>query len=148
MLRDFRAVLLRGNVVDLAIAVVIGAAFGAVVTAFVADFLTPLIGAIFGTQDFSNLTFTINGSVFKYGHFLNAVISFVLIAAAIFFVVVKPINAIQARRSRGQGEEVPTTRPCPECLSDIPLAAKRCSYCTAPVEPVVEQEQEPEPAGV
>ena len=105
MLAEFKKFLLRGNVVDLAVAVVIGAAFGAVVTALVEDLITPLIAAIVGKPDFSDLSFTINGSKFAYGHFINAVISFVIIAAAIFFLVVKPINAIQARRRTDEEEE-------------------------------------------
>ena len=105
MLTEFKKFLLRGNVVDLAVAVVIGAAFGAVVAAFVADIVTPVIAAIGGKPDFSGLTFTINGSTFRYGHFINAIISFVIIAAAIFFLVVRPINAIQARRRTGEEEE-------------------------------------------
>ena len=132
MIKEFRQFLLRGNVVDLAVAVVIGVAFGAVVTAFVADLITPLIAAIFGKPSFSGLTFTINGSRFLYGEFLNAVLSFVLVAAAIFFVVVKPMNALAARRARA---EDPTTRDCPECLSEIPLAARRCAYCTIELQP-------------
>ena len=132
MIKEFRQFLLRGNVVDLAVAVVIGAAFGAVVTAFVADLITPLIAAIFGKPSFSELTFTINGSRFLYGDFLNAVLAFVLVAAAIFFVVVKPMNALAARRARA---EDPTTRDCPECLSEIPLAARRCAYCTVELQP-------------
>ena len=131
MLNEFKAFLLRGNVVDLAVAVVIGVAFTAVITALVADIITPLIAAIFGSHDFSALTFTINNSTFLYGAFINAVISFVLIAAAVFFVVVKPMNAIDARRTKD--EPAATTRDCPECLSEIPLAAKRCRYCTAEV---------------
>ena len=131
-MKGFRQFLLRGNVVDLAVAVVIGAAFGAVVTAFVADLITPLIAAIFGKPSFSGLTFTINGSHFLYGDFLNAVLSFVLVAAAIFFVVIKPMNALAARRARAQD---PTTRDCPECLSEIPLAARRCAYCTVELQP-------------
>jgi len=132
VIKEFRQFLLRGNVVDLAVAVVIGAAFGAVVTAFVADLITPLIAAIFGKPSFSSLTFTINGSHFLYGDFLNAVLSFVLVAAAIFFVVVRPMNALAARRARAQD---PTTRDCPECLSEIPLAARRCAYCTVELQP-------------
>ena len=131
MLKEFKAFLLRGNVVDLAVAVVIGTAFGAVVTAFVADLITPLIAAIGGNQDFSALKFEINNSQFLYGAFINALISFVLIAAAVFFFVVKPVNALAARRQREDGP--PTTRPCPECLSEIPLAARRCAFCTAEV---------------
>ena len=131
MLKEFKAFLFRGNIVDLAVAVVIGIAFGAVITALVADIITPLIAAIFGSHDFSALTFTINNSTFLYGAFINAVISFVLIAAAVFFVVVKPMNAMAARRTKE--EPAATTRDCPECLSEIPLAAKRCRYCTAEV---------------
>ena len=105
MLAEFKAFLMRGNVVDLAVAVVIGAAFGLVVQAFVADIITPIVAAIFGKPDFSSLTFTINGSVFRYGDFLNALIAFVTVAAAIFFVVVKPMNVLAARRAAGQEPE-------------------------------------------
>lgn len=133
MLKDFKAFLLRGNVVDLAVAVVIGAAFGAVVTALVADLVTPLIG-IPGGADFSGLTFTINGSVFRYGHFLNTLVSFVSVAAAIFFLVVKPLNALAARR-KTEPEVESVTRECPECLSAIPNRASRCAFCTAAVTP-------------
>ncbi|MGH3138188.1 MAG: large conductance mechanosensitive channel protein MscL [Gaiellales bacterium] len=129
MLKEFKAFLLRGNVVDLAVAVVIGIAFGAVIAALVADIITPLIAAIFGSHDFSALTFTINNSTFLYGAFINAVVAFVLVAAAIFFVVVKPMNAMNARRAPAEV----TTRPCPECLSEIPLEARRCAFCTAEV---------------
>ncbi len=131
MLKEFKAFVFRGNIVDLAVAVVIGIAFGAVITALVADIITPLIAAIFGSHDFSALTFTINNSTFLYGAFINAVISFVLIAAAVFFVVVKPMNAMAARRTKE--EPAATTRDCPECLSEIPLAANRCRFCTAEV---------------
>ena len=131
MLKEFKAFVFRGNIVDLAVAVVIGIAFGAVITALVADIITPLIAAIFGSHDFSALTFTINNSTFLYGAFINAVISFVLIAAAVFFVVVKPMDAMAARRTKE--EPAATTRDCPECLSEIPLAAKRCRFCTAEV---------------
>lgn len=131
MLNEFKAFLLRGNIVDLAVAVVIAVAFGAVIAALVGDIITPLIAAIFGSHDFSALTFTINGSTFRYGAFINAVIAFVLVAAAIFFVVVKPMNALAARRAKE--EPAPTARPCPECLSEIPLAARRCAHCTAEV---------------
>jgi large conductance mechanosensitive channel len=134
MLSDFRKFVLRGNVVDLAVAVVIGLAFAAVITALVADLLTPLIAAIFGQHDFSSLTFTINHSTFLYGSFINAVISFVLIAAAVFFVVVKPMNALAERRKTGTADEAPT-RECPECLSSIPVSAKRCAFCTAEIGP-------------
>jgi large conductance mechanosensitive channel len=131
MIKDFKAFVLRGNVVDLAIAVVIGAAFGAVVQAFVKDIVTPLI-SIPGKADFQNLTFTINGSVFRYGDFLNVVIAFVSIAAAVFFLVVKPVN-----RMRGvKPEQDQDMRECPECLTSIPAAAHRCSACTAKLTPV------------
>ena len=129
MLGEFKAFLFRGNVVDLAVAVVIAIAFGAVIAALVADIITPLIAAIFGSHDFSALTFTINNSTFLYGAFINAVLAFVLVAAAIFFVVVKPMNAMNARRAPAAA----TTRPCPECLSEIPLEARRCAFCTAEV---------------
>jgi large conductance mechanosensitive channel len=130
MLKNFKEFLLRGNVVDLAVAVVVGAAFGAVVTALVKDLLTPIIAAIIGKPDFSGLVFTINGSRFLYGEFLNAVIAFVSIAAAVYFFVVAPVNALMARRKGGD-----ETRPCPECLSEIPAAAPRCAFCTAQVGP-------------
>lgn len=132
--RDFKQFLLRGNVVDLAVAVVVGAAFGAVVTALVADFVTPLIVAIGGQPDFSNLQFTVNDSTFRYGHFINALISFLLIAAAVFFFVVVPINALMARR-RTETPLDEQTRKCPECLSEIPVPARRCAFCTAQVPP-------------
>lgn len=133
MLKEFRQFILRGNVVDLAVAVVIGVAFAAVVTAFVADIITPLIAAIFGKPSFDGLTFTINGSHFLYGAFIDALLSFVTIAAAIFFFVVKPLNVLAARRAAGAPPESPTTKACPECLSDIPIAARRCAYCTSEV---------------
>jgi large conductance mechanosensitive channel len=135
MLKDFKQFLLRGNVVDLAVGVVIGVAFGAVVTALVADLITPLIAAIFGSHDFSALTFTINGSKFLYGSFINAVLSFVTIAAAVFFLVVRPVNALMARR-RVEPPVDETTRQCPECLSEIPIAARRCAFCTTELQPI------------
>jgi large conductance mechanosensitive channel len=131
---EFERFLLRGNVVDLAVGVVIGVAFAAVVTAFVADLLTPLIAAIFGSHDFSGLSFTINGSRFLYGDFFNAAISFLTIAAAVFFFVVRPVNALMARRKTEPPLDE-TTRQCPECLSEIPRAARRCASCTAQVAP-------------
>jgi large conductance mechanosensitive channel len=136
MVKGFRDFIMRGNVVDLAIAVVIGAAFGAVVTALVKDLITPLIAAIFGQPNFGGLTFTIHNSQFLYGDFINAVISFLAIAAAIYYLIVMPMNALAARRERGRGPTAPTTRQCPECLSEIPIAARRCAYCTAQVAPV------------
>jgi large conductance mechanosensitive channel len=132
MLNDFKQFLLRGNVVDLAVAVVIGAAFGAVITALVQDLLTPLIAAIGGQQDFSALDFTINDSTFRYGDFINKVFTFVMIAAAVFFFVVVPINALIAR-SRKEPPADPTTRKCPECLSEIPIDARRCAFCASQV---------------
>jgi len=135
LIRDFRQFLLRGNVVDLAVAVIIGAAFGAVVTALVRDIITPLIAAIFGKPDFANLGFTLHKSHFLYGDLLNFVITFVIVAAVIFFLVVVPINALIAR-SRKQPPADPTTRKCPECLSEIPIDARRCAHCTSQVPPV------------
>jgi large conductance mechanosensitive channel len=129
MLKGFRDFIMRGNVVDLAVAVVIGAAFGAMVTAFVKDLLTPLIAAIFGKPDFSALAFTLNNSRFLIGDFINAVISFLFVAAAIYYFVVVPMGAIAARVKKS--EAVPAVQACPECLSEIPLNARRCKYCTA-----------------
>jgi large conductance mechanosensitive channel len=131
MLSGFRQFILRGNVIDLAVAVVLGAAFGAVVAALVKDLLTPLIGALVGKPDFSALVLTVNGTPFLIGDFLNAVISFVLIAAAVYYAIVVPVNAINARRNRGQAPADPTTKKCPECLSEIPVAARRCAFCTS-----------------
>lgn len=128
ILKGFKQFLLRGNVVDLAVGVVIGAAFGTVVSALVKDFLTPLIAAIAKVPDFSGLVFTVNGSRFMYGDFINALISFILVAAAVFFFVVKPINLL-ITRSRKEPPADPTTKKCPECLSEIPIGAKRCSHC-------------------
>ena len=129
-MNDFKQFLLRGNVVDLAVGVVVGVAFGAVVTAFVKDLITPLIAAIVGKPDFSSIQFTINGSVFGLGDFLNALLSFVLVATAVFFFVVKPINYLMAR-ARNEPPADPTTMKCPECLSEIPIGAHRCAFCTA-----------------
>lgn len=135
MLKDFRKFILRGNVVDLAVAVVIGAAFGSIVTALVRDLVTPLIGAIGGQPDFSGLSFTINESKFMYGDFINAVVSFLLIAAVVFFFVVQPINKLMTHLKPSDEVEAPAERKCPECLSGIPAAAKRCKYCTAVSKP-------------
>ena len=128
MLKDFKGFILRGNVVDLAVGIVIGGAFGTVVSSFVKNLLTPLV-SIPGKANFSQLHFTVHKSTFAYGNFLNDLISFVIVAAALFFFVVRPINVLMARRRRGQETE-PDTRPCPECLSEIPAAARRCSHCT------------------
>ncbi|MDQ6751193.1 MAG: large conductance mechanosensitive channel protein MscL [Actinomycetota bacterium] len=133
MLRDFKAFLLRGNVVDLAVGIVIGAAFGAVVTALVKDLITPIIAAIIGKPDFSGLTFSVNGSKFLYGDFINALLAFVSIAAAVFFFVVKPVNALMERR-KTQPDVESETMPCPECLSDIPCQARKCAFCASPVQ--------------
>jgi large conductance mechanosensitive channel len=129
VLKEFRDFLLRGNLIEIAVGLVLALAFTAVVTSFVANLITPLIAAIFGQPDFGGLTFTINDSVFRYGEFLNAVISFVLIAAVLFFLVVKPLNALAARRAETEA----STRECPECLSEIPAGARRCAHCTAEV---------------
>ena len=133
MLKGFREFLFRGNVVDLAVAVVIGAAFGAVVTALVKDLLTPLIAALVGKPDFSALTFTLNGSKFLYGEFINAIVSFLLVGSAIYFFVVVPMNAISSRLKKPTAAPAPTTRSCPECLSEIPIGARRCAHCTSVV---------------
>ena len=129
MLKEFRNFLSRGNVVDLAVAVVLGTAFGLVIKALVADLLTPIIALIFGKPDFSALNFTINSSTFHYGDFINALIAFVTIAAAVFFFVVAPVNSLMARRAR----EDPDTKECPECTSAIPVRARRCPECTAQI---------------
>ena len=130
MFRGFREFVVLGNVIDLAVAVVIGAAFGVVIAAFVKDLITPLIAALIGKPDFSALGVTINGSRLLVGDFLNAVISFVMVAAAIYVFVVTPVNALNARRKRG---EDPTTKKCPECLSEVPVGARRCAFCTSPL---------------
>ena len=131
MIRDFKTFVLRGNVVDLAVGVVMGVAFGAVVTALVKDLVTPLIAAIFGKPDFSSLQFTVNNSKFLYGDFINAVIAFVLIALAVFLFIVQPVNALVARTRREASPE-PDTKKCSECLSVIPAAASRCAFCAQP----------------
>jgi large conductance mechanosensitive channel len=131
MLSGFRQFVLRGNVLDLAVAVVLGAAFGAVITALVKDLITPLIGALVGKPDFSAIGLTVNGSRFLIGDFFNAMLGFVLIAAAVYFFVVVPVNAWTARRRRGEAPPDPTTKKCPECLSEVPIAARRCAFCTS-----------------
>lgn len=128
--QDFKQFLLRGNVVDLAVAVVIAAAFGAVVTAFVENLITPLIAAVGGQPDFSEISFTINDSEFGIGNFINKVIGFVIIAAVVFFLVVKPMNLLLERSRRGPTPD-PTTKKCPACLSEVPIAATRCAFCTS-----------------
>lgn len=129
MLKEFKQFLLRGNVVDLAVGVVIGASFGTVVSALVSDLLTPFISAVAKVPDFGGLYFTINSSQFMYGHFINAVISFILVAGAVFFFVVKPMNVLIAK-SKKEPPADPTTKKCGECLSEIPLGAKRCAHCS------------------
>jgi large conductance mechanosensitive channel len=129
LLTDFKRFLFRGNVMDLAVAIVIGTAFTALIKALVTDLLTPLIAAIFGAHDFGNLKFTIHHSTFAYGDFINNVITFLTVAAAMFFLVVAPINALMAWRAK----EDPDTKQCPECDSAIPIKAKRCPLCTSPL---------------
>jgi large conductance mechanosensitive channel len=131
-MKDFREFLLRGNLVDMAVGIVIGIAFAAVVTALVADLVTPLIAAIGGNPDFSTLSFTINKSHFLYGAFINALITFVVIAAVVYYLVVKPVNALMARRKTEPPVDA-TTRECPHCLSQIPIGARRCAFCTQEV---------------
>ena len=134
MLKDFKSFILRGNTVDLAVAVVVGAAFGAIVTALVKDIFTPLIAAIVGKTDFSNLYFVINHSHILYGDFINAVVSFLIIAIVIFFLVVQPINKLIALSNNNKKSPDPDTKKCPECLSVIPIAATRCAFCTTKVQ--------------
>lgn len=131
MLKGFKEFVLRGNVLDLAIAVVLGAAFSNLITAMVKDLITPLIGALIGKPDFSAWVVTVNGSEFLVGDFLNALIAFVLMAAAIYVFVVAPMNAWIARRRRGEAPTDPTTKKCPECISEVPIAARRCAFCTS-----------------
>jgi large conductance mechanosensitive channel len=132
-MKGFRQFILRGNVVDLAVGVVMGAAFGTVVSALVKDFLTPLIAALVGKPDFSAIGFEINGTKFAIGDFINALVSFLLIAAAVYFFVVLPVNTLIARVKRGEAPPDPTTKKCPECLSDIPIAARKCAFCTSAI---------------
>ena len=133
MLKGFKEFLLRGNVVDMAVGIVVGAAFGGVVTGFVKDVLTPFIAAIAKQPDFSALTITVNGSKILYGDFINALLSFVIVAGAVYFFVVVPLNALIARTKKEAPAAAPTTRKCPECLSEIPLEARRCSFCAQAV---------------
>ena len=132
MIAGFRSFISRGNIVELAVAVVIGTAFGAVVSSLVADLITPLIAAIFGEPDFGELSFTINGSEFTYGNFINALISFLTVAAAIYFLVVAPLERLNEAR---HGPAEAGTRECPECLSEVPAAASRCAFCTSALPP-------------
>jgi large conductance mechanosensitive channel len=132
MFKEFRQFILRGNLVDLAVAVVIGTAFTALVNSLVKSLITPLIAAVGGDADFSNLAFTINGSRFLYGDFINALITFLTVSAVMFFLVIKPVNAL-LERFRPEPKVDQETRECPQCLSDIPVAAKRCAFCTSTV---------------
>jgi len=130
MFKEFKKFIMRGNVVDLAVAVVVGTAFNAVVQAVVKDLFTPLIAAIGGQHDFSKLTFSLHGSTFLYGDVINVVIAFLSVAAVVFFFVVQPINRLQARASRNKTPEDPSEKKCPECLSTVPIKATRCAFCT------------------
>jgi large conductance mechanosensitive channel len=133
MLSGFKQFILRGNVVDLAVGVVIGAAFGTVVTAMVKDIINPIIALLVGKPDFTGISFAIRGTVFPVGDFITALVSFLLIAAAVYFFVVTPINALIARTRKAQVPADPTTKKCPECLSEIPIEARRCAHCAQPV---------------
>ncbi len=135
-MKGFKQFLMRGNVIDLAVAVVIGAAFTSLISSLVRDLLTPLIAAIVKQPDFSNLFFTVNGSRFTYGNFINALISFLLISAAVYYAVVLPMTALAKRKSAEAA--TPQMRPCPECLSTIPMQAKKCAHCGSPVASVVD----------
>jgi large conductance mechanosensitive channel len=132
MLKGFKQFLMRGSVLDLAVAVVVGAAFGAVIAALVKDLITPIIAAIVGAPDFSALKFTVNGSTFMIGDFINALVAFLLVTTAVYFFVVLPVNAMVARLHRGEAPADPTTKKCPECLSEVPIAARRCRFCGSP----------------
>jgi large conductance mechanosensitive channel len=136
MLKEFKKFILRGNVVDLAVAVVIGAAFTAVVTAFVKDFLTPLIAAIQGNRQFDKLAFHLHGVAFSYGDFLNTALTFLLTAAVVFFLVVQPLNRLMELTRKKEPTPDPTTRKCPECLAEVPILAKRCMFCASQIKPV------------
>ena len=133
MFKGFKQFMLRGNVIDLAVAVIIGGAFGAVVTALVKDLVTPLIAAIGGQPDFSAIVVQVNGSKLLIGDFVNSLMSFAVIGAAVYFFVVAPVNALMARMNRGEAPPDPTTRKCGECLSEVPIAARRCAFCTSPL---------------
>ena len=132
-MKGFRQFIFRGNVLDLAVAVVMGAAFGAVVTALVKDLVTPLIAAIAGSPDFSRIAIDVNGSKLLIGDFLNAVIAFLMMAVAVYFFIVLPVNSLTERMNRGEAPPDPTTKKCQECMSDVPVAARRCAFCTSPI---------------
>jgi large conductance mechanosensitive channel len=129
MLKGFKTFLFRGNVVDLAVAVVIGAAFGAVVNSLVTHIVTPIIAALVGKPDFSAIQVSLNGTPIMLGNFINDLIAFILVAAAIYFFMVAPMNAWMERKKRGEAPADPTSKKCPECVSEIPIAAKRCAFC-------------------
>jgi large conductance mechanosensitive channel len=131
MLKGFRKFMMRGNVIDLAVAVVVGTAFGAVVTSFVTNIITPLISAVAGKPDFSAFHATLHGAVITYGAFLNALFAFLLVSAAVYFTMVAPMNALKALAARNAAPVDPTSKKCPECLSEIPVAARRCAFCTS-----------------
>ncbi|HEY1463421.1 MAG TPA: large conductance mechanosensitive channel protein MscL [Terriglobales bacterium] len=133
MLSGFKQFILRGNVIDMAVGVVIGAAFASVVAAFTKDLLTPFIAALVGKPDFSYIGFSINGTPFPIGDFINAAVAFILVAAAVYFFVVVPVNALVSRMRKAPAPADPTTKKCPECLSEIPMDAKRCAHCAQPV---------------
>ena len=133
MLSGFKQFILRGNVVDMAVGIVIGGAFGTIVTALVKDIVNPIIALLVGKPDFTGISFTIGSTLFPIGDFITAVVSFVLLAAAVYFFVVTPVNALVARMRKDPAPADPTTRKCPECLSEIPIDARRCAHCTEPV---------------
>ncbi len=133
MLKGFRDFIFRGNVVDLAVAVILGAAFNGIVASLVGDVLNPLIAATVGKPDFSGVILHVGGGAIKVGNFLNAAVSFLIVAAVVYFAIVLPMNALQARLKKPEPPAAPTTKNCPECLSEIPLAAKRCAHCAQPV---------------
>lgn len=139
MLKGFKEFMLKGNVVDLAVAVVMGAAFGAMVTAFVKDLLTPFIAAIVGKPSFERMQFTIHNSTFLYGDLINAVVAFLLVGAAVYFFIVLPMRTMLERTKKPETPAAAATRKCPECLSEIPIAARRCAHCTSVVPPVAEE---------
>jgi large conductance mechanosensitive channel len=133
MLKGFRDFIFRGNVIDLAVAFILGAAFNAIVASLVGDVLNPLIAATIGKPDFSGVVLHVGGGAIKVGNFLNAAVSFLIVAGVVYFAIVLPMNALQARLKKPEAPPAPTTKPCPECLSEIPLAAKRCAHCAQPV---------------
>ena len=130
-MKGFKQFILRGNVLDLAVAVVMGAAFGAVVTALVKDLLTPLVAAVVGSPDFSGIAVDVNGSKLLVGDFMNAVIAFLMLTTVVYFFVVLPVNSLMARLKRGEMPPDPTTKKCPDCLSEVPIGARRCAFCTS-----------------